>query len=370
MSHCIACVRTNADRDGRRSEWHASCFGVRMTNDRSKQPVCASVQIEAPARLHLGFVDLNGELGRRYGSLGVTLDHPVTQLSLRPARTLNVTGPAAAASRALAYAALLTERLGLPGGLDIDIRRAIPDHAGLGSGTQLALAVATGLARLYGLDLATPELATLCGRGARSGIGVGAFDTGGFLLDGGRGAAESPPPIVLRRAFPAAWRIVLVMDRAGSGMHGRREVSAFQSLPRFPSASAADLCRLVLMQILPALAEGDCATFARAVGRLQQVVGDHFAPAQAGRFASPDVTDVLRWLKSEGVCGIGQSSWGPTGFAFVPDPGTALDVQRRLRERFGATPNLGFEIVGARNHGSRIDVPAGRVDASVLRPAI
>ena len=33
-----------------------------------------SVMVEAPARLHLGFMDLNGATGRRFGSLGLALD--------------------------------------------------------------------------------------------------------------------------------------------------------------------------------------------------------------------------------------------------------------------------------------------------------
>ena len=32
------------------------------------------VDVSAPARLHLGFLDLGGGLGRRFGSLGVAID--------------------------------------------------------------------------------------------------------------------------------------------------------------------------------------------------------------------------------------------------------------------------------------------------------
>ncbi len=319
-----------------------------------KQPVCTSVSVEAPARLHLGFIDLNGGLGRRFGSLGVTLDTLSTQLTLAPARTLKVTGPRHAVARTLAVAASLSETLGLPSGVDIAIPRAIPDHAGLGSGTQLALAVAGGLARLYGLELDSRELATLTGRGRRSGIGIGAFDGGGFLLDGGRGESAQPPPLLLRRDFPTAWRFLLVFDRAANGIHGQRESSAFRALAPFPAAGAAALCRLVLMQALPALAEADFAGFSAAIGELQQVVGDYFAPAQSGRFASPAVAAALDWLRAQGVTGIGQSSWGPTGFALLPDEDRAQALSAALQRRFAERPNLHFETVGARNHGGRI----------------
>lgn len=320
-----------------------------------KQPVCASVSVEAPARLHLGFIDLNGGLGRRFGSLGLTLDNISTALKLAPAKTLKVTGPGHAVPRALAFSALLTERLGLPGGVDIEIRRAIPDHAGLGSGTQLALAIASGLSRIYGLDLGSRELAALTGRGRRSGIGIGAFDAGGFLLDGGRGESEQPPPLLLRQDFPDAWRVLLVYDRSSRGIHGKRESSAFQTLSRFPADTAAALCRLVLMQALPALAEEDHPRFSQAIGELQQVVGDYFAPAQSGRFTSAEVAEAMAWLENQGVRGIGQSSWGPTGFAILPGEAAAHELLQALQARFGERPNLRFEITAARNCGGRIE---------------
>ncbi|TJV01967.1 MAG: GHMP kinase, partial [Mesorhizobium sp.] len=37
-----------------------------------------SVTIQVPARLHLGFLDLNGDTGRRFGSVGLPLSEPET----------------------------------------------------------------------------------------------------------------------------------------------------------------------------------------------------------------------------------------------------------------------------------------------------
>lgn len=341
-----------------------------MRSEHVKQPVCASVHVEAPARLHLGFIDLNGSLGRRFGSLGLTLQGNGTSLKLAPAKTLKVTGPAHASSRALAYATYITGRLGLPSGVDIEIHSATPDHAGLGSGTQMALAIASALSRLYGLGLDSQELAVLTGRGKRSGIGIGAFDSGGFLLDGGRGETNRPPPVIVQRDFPEHWRMLLIFDLSGRGIHGKTEISAFQTLPVFPDDSAAELSRLVLMQALPALAEGDCDRFGHAVGRLQQVVGDYFAPAQSGRYASIEVAEVLSWIEAQGIAGIGQSSWGPTGFAILPDEAAGQEVLRQLHGRFGERPNLRFEITSARNHGTRIEVCAVTAGHAALRTAM
>ena len=96
---------------------------------------------------------------------------------------------------------------------------------------------------------------------------------------------------------------------------GQAEVAAFKSLPQFPSESAEKLCRHVLMQALPALAEADLVSFGQAIKQLQEVSGDYFAPVQGGRYASAKVASLLAWLESQGVPCVGQSSWGPTGFA-------------------------------------------------------
>lgn len=324
-----------------------------MTQPILNRALFEAVRIEAPARLHLGFFDLNGDLGRRFGSVGLTLDDFATEIEVRPAKALTVEG--ASSVRVLGCVASLMDKLGLAPGLSVRVIRAIPDHVGLGSGTQLALALGTGLSRLYGLGLDTRALATLTRRGMRSGIGIGAFDSGGFLVDGGRGDAGGPPPVIMQRDFPTDWRILLIFDRRGPGIHGQQEVSAFDTLPVFPAATAGELCRLLLMQAMPALAEHDCATFGQAISRLQRVVGDYFAPAQAGRYASEDVAAVLNWLDAQQVPGFGQSSWGPTGFALLDSPQSAAQLLRDVRRRFTNRPDLQFEVVSARNSGSRID---------------
>jgi beta-RFAP synthase len=312
------------------------------------------VRITVPARLHLGFLDLEGGLGRRFGSLGITLDGPTTRLSLAPTTRLSAEGPDA--ERARRYLALLTDHFGLDDGLGLAIETAIPAHAGLGSGTQLALAVGTAVCRLFDLDVAPAALAQMLDRGARSGIGLGAFLDGGVLLDGGRGAAELPPPILSRLPFPEDWRILMIYDRSGSGVHGMEEVEAFQRLPAFPADSAAHLCRLTLMAALPALAEGDIAGFGAAVAELQCTIGDHFAPAQGGRFASPAVAEVLAWLERQGIDGIGQSSWGPTGFGLVAGEAAAQGLLAGAQGLWPPASGLEFEVRRGRNFGAEVEV--------------
>jgi beta-RFAP synthase len=225
---------------------------------------------------------------------------------------------------------------------------------GLGSGTQLALAVGVGLARLYGLPMSAREIARLTERGARSGVGLAVFEQGGFALDGGRGQHDDAPPVIFRAAFPEAWRFVLVLDTDAHGLHGPEELSAFERLPVFPAERAGHLCRLALMQLLPALTEQDLPRFGAALTELQQIIGDHFAPAQGGRFTSRRVAQALAWLEQAGATGIGQSSWGPTGFALAGDPAQAAQLAAGAEREFGGQGGLRVLATAAANHGAAV----------------
>ena len=308
-----------------------------------------SVSVFAPARLHMGFIDLGGTLGRQFGSIGVGVNEIATRLSISGADELNATGPSC--ERAVKYARKIAEKLGVDCSLSIRIHEAIPEHIGLGSGTQLALAVGMGMARYRGLELGVRDIAKLIQRGGRSGIGIAVFEQGGLVVDGGRGAGTATPPLLSRMEIPPAWRFILVFDRRGQGLHGKQEVEAFKTLPPFPVAETARLCHLLMMQALPALAEGDIKGFGAVITELQNAVGDHFAPAQGGRFTSPVVGMALDWLQQQGAVGLGQTSWGPTGFCMVENPEQALSLSSLVGQRFDG---LDFLVATARNQGAEI----------------
>lgn len=290
---------------------------------------------------------MGGHLGRRFGSLGVSLARPALLIEASRAERRSAEGPQAARVERLLD--LLAEHFGLDHPVAVRVLQAIPDHAGLGSGTQLALAVGTLVSHLHDSPLTAPQLASALDRGNRSGIGIGAFEQGGFLVDGGRGPEDAPPPILARLPFPDDWRIVLLFDPARQGLHGSAEVDAFRRLPVFPETAAARLCHLTLMQALPALAEARLEPFGRAITELQATVGDHFAPAQGGRFSSPVVAAALERLGRAGATCRGQSSWGPTGFAVAADAATAIAWVECLRDL--QSDGLRTDIVEASNRG-------------------
>jgi beta-ribofuranosylaminobenzene 5'-phosphate synthase len=315
-----------------------------------------SVRVASPARLHLGFVDPSATLGRRFGSLGVAIDSFDTVVALRRAtgdHARAAPGCEAALPRAQAALALMREALGWRHPTHLHVLQVPPAHAGLGSGTQLALAVGKALCELVGVNWPAARIAQAQGRGLRSGVGIAAFDRGGLLLDGGPDEHGRPAPLLSRVPMPAAWRVLLVLDPRRRGLHGDAEREALSGLAPLPRERAAAICHEILMRVLPSAAGEQFEPFAAGITEIQRIVGSHFAPAQAGSaFASPAVAALITWMAAHAHAGIGQSSWGPTGFVFVPSVDAANDLLAQARAAGVADPALALHVCAFRNTGA------------------
>lgn len=325
-------------------------------------PTRAALSLRAPARLHLGFLDPSATLGRRYGSVGLVIDGFETHLELAAARSdlLDAGTPCAWAElpRLAEGLARLRHETGLRQPLHLRLHDALPAHAGFGSGTQLALALGRAFAAWHALAVDTATLARWLGRGQRSGIGIAAFDRGGLLVDGGPGADGAAAPLLARVELPADWRIVVVQDPSRQGLAGAAERNAIAALAPLPRALAADLCHQVLMRVLPGAATGDHAAFAAGVNALQRCLGEHFAGAQGGSaWTSPAVARLLEWVRARygDQAAVGQSSWGPTGFAILRSPAAARTLLLDATTAGVVDAGLKLDVVGARNHGADID---------------
>jgi beta-ribofuranosylaminobenzene 5'-phosphate synthase len=316
------------------------------------------VRVQAPGRLHLGFLDPAGTLGRRFGSLGLVVDGPETIVDIGRASSDSFEALAAseaALERARGHVETLRRATGCRTPLALYLRSTLPAHAGLGSGTQLALAVGRAFCAAFDIPITTPQLAFVLGRGARSGVGVAGFEMGGLLVDGGPRADGTPAALLARIALPAEWRVLLVLDPRSAGLSGAAERSALAGLAPLPRAAAAEICHEVLMRVLPGAAGAEFAPFATGLTRMQQLLGEHFAPAQEGRaFTSQAVGRLLQWIARNTEAGIGQSSWGPTGFAFLPTEAQAHAVFAAARAAGVVDPAIEVQVTRARNHGAAV----------------
>lgn len=312
------------------------------------------VRVVAPARLHLGFLDPDGTVGHRFGSIGLAISAPATKIKIERAQKTTISG---AETRRITH--LLTNfqaTLKLAGSFKITVENAIPAHAGLGSGTQLALAIGAGLQKLAGQQVVADDLGAIVNRGARSAIGIASFEQGGFIIDGGKTDEDRPPPVVARAVIPEHWRIVLALDTSQQGVHGKQEQEAFSQLKPLSTNTVAHLNQVAMKQMLPALQHQDFAVFGAAVSEMQKVIGHYFAPAQGGRaFSNPKIEKIVLKMGDLGGQGLGQSSWGPTGFAFCDSPDAAERLYTTLVEDAKAS-GIELLVVSGRNQGAQIDL--------------
>jgi beta-ribofuranosylaminobenzene 5'-phosphate synthase len=328
------------------------------------------LEVKTFARLHLGLLDNNGEQGRLYGSIGLAVNRPYLVLRANASNTLAIEGYET--ERVTAYARRFFHRFDLPAKAHINVLASIPPHVGLGSGTQLALALGTALAHLAGLRLGIKEIALAVGRGIHSGIGISTFRHGGFVLDGGHRIAEKPdnsagadeharhleedsiPPVLFRKPIPRDWFFVTVIPARHQGFSGEQENRAFLDLPRAPSHLVDKISRVLLIKMLPALVEEDIESFGQALTSIQCMVGDCFSSVQGGRFANPISGKIVDFLLDRGAAGIGQSSWGPTVYGLVKGKEKARQLAKEA-QRFLDTAGGGQTLcVQPQNRGARI----------------
>lgn len=319
----------------------------------------ARVTIQTGARLHFGLLAHRPQIGRHFGGAGLMIDSPGVKLTALRGDRDEVIGPKFLASRVQKLMANYRQHLPenrQPPRCQIEIHQFIPPHQGLGSGTQLGLAVGKALSVLAGEDELSPmHLAQRVGRGARSALGLHGFQQGGFLVDGGKSHLEEVGTLVSRNEFPEEWRIILVSPSAEMGLSGTDEQTAFHQLPGMSEALTNRLCRLILMELLPTLVERNFAAFSEAVYEYGEAVGMYFAPIQGGLLASPQMGELAMHLRERGILGVGQSSWGPTLFVFQESPSEADRLLHELRED-PAAANCQLRIARPLNQGAAVQM--------------
>jgi beta-ribofuranosylaminobenzene 5'-phosphate synthase len=339
---------------------------VRMPSADPSSAAPWAVEVRTPARIHLGMLSFGQADARSFGGVGVMLDRPGVHLRARRSSRFEARGPDA--ERALRFARECIQR----GGFDarpcaIEVVAAPRPHVGLGSGTQLGLAVAAAVRHLsraadddadaeaapahpherppevgdheHTFDIPDAlELARLSGRGRRSCVGVYGFTRGGLIIEAGRtseavgaGDAGRPvSPLVSRVRLPAAWRCVVIVGRDATGLHGDAERAAFAALPPMPREVSAELARTALLELLPAAVEGRFTEFCAALYRYGRLAGEPFAQASRALPHAAATDTLLELLTELGAPGCAQSSWGPAVVACCESLEAAGELVDRL----------------------------------------
>jgi beta-RFAP synthase len=296
------------------------------------------VYVKTPARLHLGLIDLGGELGRIFGGIGVAIGYPNVILEAQPSQGFTAEGERSDTVKLLVERFLKKYRIEAK--VTVNVKQTIPEHVGLGSGTQLALAVAAALAKLFHVKASIQDLALAMGRGQISGVGTAVFEKGGLVVEGGLKtqknkprlpAPESFPPVIFHQPFPDDWLFVVAIPNVKRGFTDEEEMPAFRRLPPMPAQDVGKICRLTMMKLLPSLIEHDIENFGSALTQIQNIVGEYFAEVQGGRYSSPIAKECTEHMLELGAYAVGQSSWGPTFYGLVQGEKQARKLQSHIQ---------------------------------------
>jgi beta-ribofuranosylaminobenzene 5'-phosphate synthase len=361
------------------------------------------LEVRTGCRLHFGLMELCPSEALRYAGLGLMLDRPGWQLRFthereslpnscaqeidRPDANQRVADQQGSVQETLEFRrriehvrALWQPTAEADRRVSIQLLSSLPLHAGLGAGTQLASAVAVGLALATAealptqskrltewkslsttwSDLTACALSRLAGRGLRSAIGLQGFLSGGLVLDHGCGTTDKNRDGLTRsiateqRWLTDSWRVVLIEQSAGGGVAGEREAAMIGQLGKHPNPHAPrmlDLAGCVMDNV------NDFGQFTASIEDYMRLAGELFAPVQGGLYNGHAVAAAVAAARAAGLVAVGQSSWGPSVFGFAEDADEAARMTARLERDADRGWKVG--IYRAACHGALVRTASG-----------
>jgi len=269
------------------------------------------------------------------------LEQPCLEVQVSPANDSASSFAGALSDRTQEFVSLWQTATKITEPVDCEVLQAPPQHVGLGLGTQLGLSIASALNSLFGAEMTTEELAFSVGRGRRSAVGAWGFESGGLIVDGGKSKDDELGQLQHQIELPAEWRVVLLRPDHPQGLAGNAEVQAFGQLPPASDELKRRIRCELFDRMVPAATQGDFPSFAESVYEYGYAAGEMFASEQGGPFRSAMVAEMVSYVRSLGVPGVGQSSWGPTLFCWFPNHDSAEAFAKESRQ----DPNLPSEVI-------------------------
>ena len=310
--------------------------------------------INSPSRIHLGFLELNPESDRIFGSLGLTISNFKTSIKIDKSQHFKV--KAKNENKIFSIVNKFQKHYSLKP-CKISILETIPEHIGLGSGTQLSLNIGYALSKFSGLNLSLERIACILDRGKRSGVGIGSFKLGGFLIDGGKQKNSNDiPPIIFREKWPKKWKIILLFDSNSEGIHGNRELQEFKKINKVKKNLSKKNYQSLVQSIMPSLIEKNFKQFCDGIQMIQNNTAKIFNKSQGGNYNSNGIAKIFNFLQNSGYSGFGQSSWGPTGFIICENIKKQQETINLIEEfnKNNFIKNIKMIKVEDKNHGFKL----------------
>lgn len=314
-----------------------------------------SFTIDSPARLHLGFMELNDSNPRVFGSIGLA----ITNFKFKQTIQLNKDFDVVCDDKNIK---LRVEEIIELFSKNYKIKKCrlivsdyIPLHKGLGSGTQVSLCTGFLISSFNNLNLSIENISKFLGRGQRSGVGVETFKSGGFIIDTGKQKSSiSPPQKLIDIKWPKDWQIILITNTSLSGLHGKKESNEFTKLKNISSKFAKENCFNLLMKIIPGLLENDFCIFANGIQKIQENMSEIFY-GNKNNFSNRNISKIFKFVREKKYVGFGQSSWGPTGFVFCENRNKREEIFNMIENFIELKKIEGINLlkVRGRNFGNK-----------------
>ncbi len=302
-------------------------------------------KIIAGSRIHLGFYNIQNQT-TMFGSIGLYLENPSTIVETGT----HTNDPFVLDIRNRVCKEEINEIN------DPVIKSHPPRHVGLGSTTQLSLAIAKYYSLECGKNYSIEKLAELTNRGEISGIGVHGFKKGGFLIDGGKPIRKKHhvPTLVTRLSFPSEWRIIIAIPVGKKGYSESEERRIFDEGITTSKDIEKELKHTLLSKIIPGIITKNIIVFGEGVIRIQELIGKVFSPYQEGIYSTTETSKLIEILKQSGATGTGQSSWGPLAYGFVHYKQLKDTIEKIEKIIYKENLKTDIIVTKARNKGYQI----------------
>lgn len=312
------------------------------------------VKIIAPAHLHAGNIDLSGDFGRLYGTIGFTIDYPQLVVKIEKGENIEANDV-----YALKFAKIISSSLNIKG-FKIVVEKRFIEYAGLGYITSLGLAIGVGVSRFFDLGLDIEDVALIIKRGLVTALGVYACKYGGFIVEGGfrkEFVEKSVPPLIFRSEIPENWVFVVVVPRVPWQKIVRMRIEKEDKILKeisIPSEESSYLSRLVLMKIIPAFIEKDLKVFGEALTEFNKRLGYYWEKYQGGIYCDKIVEKGIEIMIKYAYSAC-QSSWGPTFYGILDNSKKAQELVEIFRKFLDENGGGDVFIAKGRNKGLEVE---------------
>lgn len=313
--------------------------------------------ITPPLRLHLNLHAMNNDTFRKNGGIGIAIQYPNTDIEFTRSTSFsfdNCNVDNDILERLVDLLSNIKSDYNFEFGFKASIGKGLESHIGLGTGTAITLAAIEALFLINDTKATENTIKRLSRRGGTSGVGIHSYFTGGVIFDSGikkdnlihipSSYVDSPviPTQVLRLDFPD-WDIYLCFPTIKTAtISGIKEKEFFDKTTPLENHQAYKSTHISFMGIAPSIIEDDYFSFCLAIKEIQKTI---WKKSEID-ISKLEYIDFHNWVDSIKFDAYGQTSFGPTLYAFTKNPNNLpLNSGKDLAK---------IKVIKANNSGRRV----------------